>query len=375
MAANAKIVAMDLASQDFISAKDSDSLSQLAGIFLKKNQNHALVFDAQGAYLGTTTKGMLLKKHVDFQNVKLKSVVQSTPTLFADDSLNEIAQLMFNSEARVLPVFANKKLAGAVWASDVVKEVERLESARQLRVSDVASMNSIVLSENATVEQALSLMRDKKVNRLPLVSASGKLSGLFSFSDVMKNVALHEHARPRGKSSESTRNADSGVLSNPVKMHSSAEPVVCLPDDSMSTVLRKMRQSSVSSLVVVDRQTKPVGIITTRDLLKLLASANEKPRNIQFVDKPSLDEIDLSILDKTVIDFYDKMSSRFTPELTLSVHFKQENAKGPHKIHDVRCHLRGPGLDLSSRSENWKLLSAVQDALKALQAEARKKKR
>ncbi|MFH0954634.1 MAG: CBS domain-containing protein [Candidatus Micrarchaeota archaeon] len=372
---NSKIVASDLVSQNFISAKGSDFLSQLAGVFLKKNQNHALVFDESGVYLGATTKDFLLKKHTDFAGVKLKSVVKSTPVLYADDSLVNIAGLMFSSEARVLPVFEGKKLLGAVFASDVIRQVERLDSAGSLHVSDVASFPSTIILETASVEQAISLMREKKVNRLPLVSSSGKLTGLFSFSDLMKNVALHEHTRPRGKGSESARSADSGVLQSPIKSFASSEPFVCQPNDSMSAVLSKMGKNGVSSLVVVDQLSKPSGIITTRDLLKLLVNSKETKRNISFVDKPALDEIDGAVLDKTVADFFDKMSVRFSSELLLTVHFKKELAKGTHQIHDVHCHMNGPGLKLSSSAQNWKLLSAVQDALKALQSEVRKKKR
>jgi CBS domain-containing protein/ribosome-associated translation inhibitor RaiA len=244
-------------------------------------------------------------------------------------------------------------------------------------VKDVSSSNAVVLLETASVEQALSLLRDKKINRIPLVSKKGELAGLFSFSDMLRHVAVREHRRPKGKPQKGKERAESvSVMDSPVKEFASSNPETIRPTDSLSLALQKMREKNVSSLVV-NKNGAPFGILTLRDLLKLqLEEKNQAPTvNVQFSNKPPLDEIDSAALDKKVSDFVERFSRKFSSEIFLQIHCKSEKHDGIRKKHSIKMHLTGPGLNLISRVDGWKFLPAVHDGLRALETEAEKKKR
>ncbi len=370
-----KILARELCHNNFIKARENDSAASLAGQFLEKGENHALIFAENDSYVGVITKEGFLKKHVDLTAIKLKSLVKGKPVLYGDESLSKIAELMFSSEARVLPVFEDRKLLGVVTARDVVFQLENDEQLRSILVKEVASPNAFTLLETASVEQAISLLQSKKINRIPLVSSKGELTGMFSFSDVLRNVALHEHRRPQGRQQKGKARAESGhVMESPVKEFSFSAPEIIRPNDSLSLALQKMREKNVSSLVVTNNG-KPIGILTMRDLLKLQLERKAPTANVQFSNKPLLDEIDSAALEKKVSDFVERFSRKFSSEIFLQIHCKSEKSDGIRKEHSVKMHLTGPGFNLTARVNGWKFLPLIQEGLRALETEAEKKKR
>lgn len=368
-----ELLARELCHNSFIRAHENDSAASLAGQFLERKENHALVFAEDDSYLGVITKEGFLKKHVDLAAVKVKSLVKGKPVLYGDDSLSKIAELMFSSEARVLPVFDDKKMIGVVTARDVVFELEKDEKTRSIPVQQAASMAPFTLPENASVEQAISLLQSKKINRIPLVSSTGELAGLFSFSDVLRNVALHEHRRPKGRQQkEKARSESSHVMKSPVKEFSSEYPETIHANDSLAVALQKMREKNLSSLVLTEKG-KPTGILTLRDLLKIQVKSQKPEANVQFSNKPVLDEIDSAFLEKKMGNFLEKFSRKFSSEIFLQVHCKPENKKGTRKQHFIKMHLTGPGINLTAKVRDWKFLSAVQQGLKSLETEAEKR--
>ena len=369
-----ELTAIALCKNDFIRARTDETTSALLGRFLKTNQNYALVFGANNHYVGITTKEGLLKKHVDFSTLKLKSLVKKKPVLFGDDSLSKIAELMFSTEARILPVFEHKKLLGAVSAREVVKQITVIQSLKNLPVKEVATIPAKTVLETTSLGKTLSVMHAEKINRVPLVSQNGTLTGLFSFSDFLRNVAFHTQQKPRGHFRRKKEDIErTSVLDAPIKMFSSANPIVVLSHDSLDKVLQKMCQKNISSLLVVQNQ-KPIGIVTMRDLLRLLIQSPFNTQNIRFVNKPVLDEVDAPIFDQTISDAFDKIARRVST-LSLSIHFKDQRVTGARKKHLIRVHAIAPGMNLVASAQGWNLLKVLQEVLRALQSEVRKKRK
>lgn len=370
-----EMTARDLCHDNFVKGLANEPVSKLVGQFLEKNQNHALVFQENNAYLGITTKEGFWQKHLDFTTLKQKSLVQGKPVLYADDPLHTIAELMFSSEARVLPVFENSKMIGVVTARDVIFELEKNPALANRLVREIASP-VLVVAETDPIEKAISILRNKKINRIPVVSKNGELAGLFSFSDFLRNLPRIQPRRPKGKPGESKERSSVRILDLPVKDFAFSNPETIRPGDRIATALQKMRQKNISSLIVTEK-SRPAGIITVRDLLKLLVQSKQAPATtkIQVSGKPELDEIDSATLDKKISDFAERFSRRFSPDFSLSIHFKEESATGIRKKYSVKAHLTGSGYDFVAKAQEWDAVKATQDAFKILVSEAERKKR
>jgi IMP dehydrogenase len=124
--------------------------------------------------------------------------------------------------------------------SDQVRKVKRSESGM--------IVDPITLTVNATIGDALKLMRENKIGGIPIVDAGGKLAGILTNRDLRFEEDMNQKV--------------SDVMTK--------ENLITAPE---GTDLQKaeliLRQTKIEKLPVVDSSGKLIGLITYRDILKL----------------------------------------------------------------------------------------------------------
>jgi CBS domain-containing protein len=111
------------------------------------------------------------------------------------------------------------------------------------------------VTPETTVFDAIRLMAEKNIGALPVLTADGRLAGVFTERDYTRKVALH------GKSSKETR----------VREIIAREIVTVTADDSVEDCMRLMTEKRVRHLPVV-AGLKVVGIISIGDLVNWIIS-------------------------------------------------------------------------------------------------------
>jgi IMP dehydrogenase len=91
----------------------------------------------------------------------------------------------------------NDRLVGILTAADI-----KFASDPKARVTEVMTANVISAPPDTTLQQAYALMKKNRIGKLPLVDSSGRLAGLYSFSDVR---TLVEDAEPQYNRDEKYR--------------------------------------------------------------------------------------------------------------------------------------------------------------------------
>lgn len=89
--------------------------------------------------------------------------------------------------------FLQKEAGGALLPMEgTTAEIEHfVEAARRIVATEVQglmSSNPTTVTPQVSMRQAASIMTQERMHRLPVVDASGKLVGMLSSSDVMKDV-------------------------------------------------------------------------------------------------------------------------------------------------------------------------------------------
>jgi len=125
----------------------------------------------------------------------VKTRMVSNPfTVTPDASLPEASALMKSHSVHHLPVVVNGKVVGVVSTSDVAKaspssatslsasELTYLLS--KLKISSIMTKNPITISPDALLEEAAVLMRDHKIEMLPVVK-DGQLVGVITESTIL----------------------------------------------------------------------------------------------------------------------------------------------------------------------------------------------
>jgi len=127
----------------------------------------------------------------------------SVRTVSPSQSLVEAAELMKGEDVGSVPVVEEGRLTGIVTDRDIVtRAVAERRDPQTVKVSEVASRELVTVEPEQDLDEALALMADHQVRRLPVVEA-GQLVGMLAQADVAleakeKKVgeALEEISKP-----------------------------------------------------------------------------------------------------------------------------------------------------------------------------------
>ena len=124
-----------------------------------------------------------------------------------NDNLYEAACLMRDHNIGLLPVVdEERKLVGVVTDRDLVIRGIAERRPNSLEIGKVMSSVLVKASPETTVEEAIQLMQDAQVRRLPVVNEDDQLVGIVSLGDIaLRNPKQEMVSKTLSKISE-TRN-------------------------------------------------------------------------------------------------------------------------------------------------------------------------
>ena len=113
-----------------------------------------------------------------------------------DDSLWTIREIFDHAKFHHLLVMEKRKLVGVISDRDLLKALSPFLETLSERERDLASLNRrahqimsrrpVTVTEQASIEDAVSLMLDKGVSCLPIVAHGGGVAGIVTWKDVLK---------------------------------------------------------------------------------------------------------------------------------------------------------------------------------------------
>ncbi|HRU33343.1 MAG TPA: CBS domain-containing protein, partial [bacterium] len=121
--------------------------------------------------------------------------------------------------------------------------------------------NPIVIDPETSILDALHIMKEKKVRRLPVV-AHGKLVGIVTEKDLRESPSLKA-------TSLSIFELNYLLAKTPVSEVMTKDPITVTPDTTIEEAAVIMRDNQISGLPVVE-DGKIVGIVTETDIFDML---------------------------------------------------------------------------------------------------------
>jgi CBS domain-containing protein len=118
--------------------------------------------------------------------MKISELMTPNPvTVTAGDTLQRAAQVMDELNVGVLPVCENGRLTGVLTDRDiVVRSTSVGQDPCTTRIETVMTAEPRSLRPDDTVQDALRLMEQQQLRRLPVLDASGTLVGIVSLGDL-----------------------------------------------------------------------------------------------------------------------------------------------------------------------------------------------
>lgn len=242
------------------------SLSQVL-TQLTSSHDAAFVFDKNDKFIGVVSSHFLFKSRSFNTNSKLKNIVKMPPKLGLDMSLREVAQAMIDSKIYFLPV-VNGDFKGIVTINrlfDFIIKNQILNQGGRLIMSD---RELITVKENITVSQALKILNREKIDKLPVVNDDDKLLGFVASFDLKDLVRDGDNERRNNRANERYSEFD-----NEIKKYMQRRVITINRIPSFNEAVGKMKQNKVGSLLIVDKDNRPISIVTKRDLLETIVAS------------------------------------------------------------------------------------------------------
>ena len=133
-------------------------------------------------------------------------------------------------------------------------------TTRTHHVADLMTIDPIMVSVDATIEEAEELLRHHRVTGLPVVDLAGRLVGVISQTDLLYLAVPTVQAL--------IRHRESGIRVGEVM---SVPPVTIETAATIGEAARRMHADHLHRLVAIDDHGRPVGVISSMDFVALAA--------------------------------------------------------------------------------------------------------
>ena len=106
-------------------------------------------------------------------------------TIDANSDVASAAKLMKQEDVGVAPVVDGNKLVGVITDRDIaIKVVAEGKDPQSTTVREIASTDLVTVDPQQDLDEALRLMAQHQVRRLPVVEEDGRIVGILAQADV-----------------------------------------------------------------------------------------------------------------------------------------------------------------------------------------------
>lgn len=144
--------------------------------------------------IGIIHKNMTIEeqaKEVDRVKRQENGVITDPISLTANHTVNEALDLMAQYRISGVPITEGTQLVGIITNRDIVFETDYTK-----KISEVMTKAPLVTSKEGTsLEEALEILRQHKIEKLPLVDDNNNLKGLITIKDIEKAKAFPNAAK------------------------------------------------------------------------------------------------------------------------------------------------------------------------------------
>jgi len=242
---------------------------------LSSSHDAAFVFDDNDKYIGVINPYYCLIKSSHPGNSKVMHSLYHPPRVKQNHSVGKIAQYMTESKVHYLPVIDDKnRFIGIVSARHILMLLQNSKHFN-LKIKEYLKIKRTpiyTIYEDDLVSEALRSFKKNKVSKLIVMGKDLKLKGIIAHYDLINYLVS-----PRQKKHKGDRKGGRTESFKHIRIKNFTQNYVLTldPDNTLKDALDMILEKSIGSVVIVDKDSHPVGIITTKDFLTLLIQASK----------------------------------------------------------------------------------------------------
>lgn len=288
----------------------NDSASKAASHL---EENPAVIITKDGKYFGVIDHRSLDRGIKNLSKVKCETIISKPPTIEVTTDLKTQIEHFSSGHFKALPVLdKQKKPIGVVSRIELLAELKSLNLIPNTSISEIMSSPVKTISEEETLADAQSLLKESKVPRLVVLRKSYPLGTVSNF-DIGSWTA--------GSINEGSKDKSKEKSTKEMKISDFVRSDIGTIDEDSNTLeaMEQMINKKVSVLAVMSGK-KLVGVLGALDIFKLMAK------------KPSKKPVEISGL-------ADGLESHYS-ELEASVSSIMKKFEKTIKFGDMRLHIK-----------------------------------
>ena len=124
---------------------------------------------------------------------KIKNILQkkSTEIFSVAPTVTVFAAIELMAQRNIggLVIMENDNLVGIFTERDYARKlILKGKSSRDTMIGELMTKNLITVTPESSIEEAMSLMSNKKIRHLPVLGEDGKMVGIISIGDVVRFI-------------------------------------------------------------------------------------------------------------------------------------------------------------------------------------------
>ena len=353
----------------------NDTISRVLPLLdkLDPDKASALVVKEDGKIIGVIRERDLIRGSAmtNPHETKVKSFTIRTGIIDYSDLDVEKVVRRFVEDSTPFVIVKRDGDYGVIHINDFLEAIK--SEIGDLKARNVMNPEVIVVNAHDSAGKALSLMRTNGVDRLVVVDDNHRVVGVITGKDIVDRViAPRRKARMGDAKGEKEK-----TMAIMVESIMSYPPITCYKDDRLADIIDQMIEHKVSSVVVVEQDGTPEGIITKKDILEKFIAEKTPTGELKveiIVRGTEIDEFDQIALQDDIQRFMKKFTN-FIGDAVMFVYIKQhkERFRALPLIH-VRIKLASDRGTFFATGEGWGVEFAVHATLKKLEREILKEK-
>lgn len=216
------------------------------------------------------------------RQIKVREIMTTEPRkVFLETPLDQVVRLLLSSIFTGVPVVDDAdRPVGVITQGDLIYKGKMpmrlgllaesgkdklgtvLEALAAKSAGDVMTTPVISIAQDQFVKDAVDLMLEKRVKRLPVVDAEGKLTGMVSRLDIFRTI-MHEAPDWDAFRRQSIAVGNVRTVSDIMRRDTHA----VLPETTLDELIRVIDSNDIQRIAVVDPAGRFLGLISDRDLL------------------------------------------------------------------------------------------------------------
>lgn len=365
-----------------IRGKADDTLGRVLS-HVNSSHEAVFIFDNDNKFLGLISPFKTLYSSNYPYTTKVSSIIFNPPTITGETFVYQVAEYMLATRIYVLPVFNKKgELKGVISIKDILQEVVKDSSLINFISNKVKTHRPVTAPIDASVKEVFHSLKEKGVSRMVLVDAEERLAGIVTRSDLMQTLIKPtskmrfpkegSHAGFYSLAGEKTFRKDKPIGKYLTRLVDSLPKGV-----SKIEIVTHLISSSHDSVVLIDKQNKPTGFLSMRDILKAISLLRPEVYISLSIKKPSnsVNHKELEQARKYLEVFGKKLKKRIKIEKIEVSSEEPKSPEGRTKVFNITVIVTlDGGKSFVVVTKNRKYIDGIQSATKLIEKQYRRSK-